>query len=113
MKNTEILIKATPKKPKSDQKITISMQGRLTMMNMENIANDLVKKIDQSSEMEIILEKVEDIDLAFLQMLFSAIRYSKKKKKELQINASLNEDFWKLMKNAGLPEDFNNINHKI
>ena len=82
--------------------LNIIFSGQLTINNVDKIFDSLKSNIKNNiKSMNILTEKVENIDLTFIQLIYSIIASSKKNGFEVSTSIIVPEDLKLLIINAG------------
>ena len=68
-----------------EKKAKLTLSGRLTIENAQMICDELQTSFENSFNPEIFLTEIEEIDLSFLQILYSLILTAYKLKKKITI----------------------------
>jgi anti-anti-sigma regulatory factor len=89
-------------KNNKENKITLNLEGQLTIQRAEEIKNNLLGSYANVSEIEVNIEKAESFDLSFLQLLYYAEEFLKRKGVTLTLEAGSNTDFSETVYKAGL-----------
>ena len=91
-------------------KVQILIEGNLSLKNAEKIKNQFLLLDQNEKILEIDIKNVSDLDLSFLQILFSLI---KNVKSEVSVTMSLTDEQKSLLDNAGLFELLDKDNSKL
>ncbi|NLT51749.1 MAG: hypothetical protein GXX85_12630 [Ignavibacteria bacterium] len=70
-----------------ETKITINLEGQLTISRAEEINKQLQTVLPEINEIHLNIENADLIDVSFLQLVYYADLYFKKNNKKLIINA--------------------------
>ena len=84
-------------KQKKD-KTQIVIEGNLGMKNIEKLKTQLETLLNKDFELEIIVKKVTDVDLSFLQLLLSINKVFKNK---MNVDMSLSQELENLVSSSG------------
>ena len=86
---------------KSAAKKELHMQGELTIQNTTEIKKSLAKHLRSSGDIVLKLADVTEMDVAFLQMLFSAHLGKENIKKTILVSEDSREVFNNILKQSG------------
>ncbi len=95
-----ILVK--PSRKKGVKAAKIHLKEELTIYTVEDIFAGLEEAFNKYDELEIVLEKVDNIDLSFLQLLVSFKSSAGNANKKVTVKASLSKDHQLLISRADL-----------
>ena len=95
-----ILVK--PSRKKGVKAAKIHLKEELTIYTVEEIFAGLEEAFNKFDELEIILEKVDNLDLSFLQLLVSLKSSAGNEDKKVSVKASLSEEHQLLISRADL-----------
>lgn len=102
--NGSIKIEFTPSRRKTQKRILISIEGNLTINNVEILYSKVNDVFENYDFVEVNLKNVTAIDLTVVQ-LFHAIRVSYySQKKYISINAEFSREDRKLLNTCGFTE---------
>jgi hypothetical protein len=107
MGNKDFKIKTLPSKNKKEKKAEIVLENELTIFTLEPLQHDLLKALDEYDEIKIKLKNIENIDLSFIQYLFSLQTFAAAKSKNLSFTAEFSDEIKSLLVNTGLLRLFN------
>lgn len=65
---------------------SLNLKGQLTVKNANTLRQELLKALDGGTEVTLLLDEVDEVDLTSLQLLCSAHRYAQEKGKTLNLN---------------------------
>lgn len=100
MKEVSIKLKSTSRKNKPVS--VVSLEGDLTISNVADARNKIVSMLEGSQDVEVKVHSVENIDLTFLQLLYSVKKTIKAGGKDINISLDLGDDLKKLLDRSGL-----------
>ncbi len=92
----------TPSKKKGEKKVKITFSNELTAFSIESFKDQFMDSVMKNNQISIYLKDVKNIDLTFIQLIFSLKLTASKLKKEVSINAILSEDTRLLFNNSDL-----------
>ena len=85
-------------KDKSSKVMNINIKGSLNLTKSNEIKNKLLPIIQKENDIKIIIDEATDIDLSFLQILYSILKIENKK---IVIAADWNQETQILIEHAG------------
>ncbi len=85
---------------KKDELI-INCSGQLTINSIEKISEKIKDQIKEVSKVSIDVKEVDNIDLTFIQLIYSIKNSGKKNGYQVAISMELPEDLKSLIINAG------------
>jgi anti-anti-sigma factor len=94
-----------------DGSAVITLSGNLTISNSEKIQHSLIEAFKLSINISIEINEIENIDLSFIQLIYSLSKESKNFGKNINITSKLNEDMRLLIENAGFSKLLNSQNN--
>ena len=94
-----------------DGSTVITLSGNLTISNSEKIQQSLIEIFKTSKNISIEINEVENIDLSFVQLIYSLSMKSKIFGKNIKITSKFNKDLRLLIENAGFSELLNSQNN--
>lgn len=92
------------KKGKKGQISSLLLKGDMTIYQAAEIKAAIVEALAKSKKLHLDLEKVEDVDLTFLQLLCSAHRTAVCTEKEIILRGNFSDSLKKMIEDSGLPE---------
>jgi anti-anti-sigma regulatory factor len=98
MKNAHIIFSPG----KNDNSIEVLINGDLTIANVPDFKERIVGQVSNKEIIEVIVDDVNAVDLAFYQFLVSMKKTFEASSKQLKVLYSLPEDIEKLFINSGL-----------
>ena len=81
--------------------LNIVFSGQLTIYNIEKIVESLKSNLKKYKFVNILTEGVENIDLSFVQLLYSIMKSGKKDGYEVNLSINIPDDLKILLNNAG------------
>lgn len=100
MKEVSIRLKSISRKNKPVS--VVSLEGDLTISNVADARNKIVSMLEGCQDVDIKVHSVENIDLTFLQLLYSIKKTLKAGEKDINISLDLGDDLKKLVDRSGL-----------
>ena len=88
------------KREKAADKDVLVLGGELTVTHISSVKNELQDVLRSSSSVQVRMENVQDLDVAFLQLLCAAHRTAADENKSLTIGGDM-EKFRALLKRSG------------
>lgn len=104
MNETDVFINQIKK---DDGSNVITLSGNLTISNSKKIQQSLIEAFKPLKNISIEINEVENIDLSFIQLIYTLSVESKNFGKNINITSKLNEDLRLLIENAGFSELIN------
>jgi len=98
MRNAKITI---TQNETDEQYASITMEGDLTLQNADQIRLELIQALKQYNYLSLNIVNIENIDLPFIQLLYSLKKTAESKNKELQIAALVPEDLQLILEHSG------------
>ncbi|MBE9546983.1 MAG: STAS domain-containing protein [Proteobacteria bacterium] len=89
-----------------EKKAKLTLSGRLTIENAQKICDELQSSFENSFNPEIFLTEIEEIDLSFLQILYSLILTAHKLEKKISVFIDDPELINKLLVAGGFESHF-------
>ena len=89
--------------------LNIVFSGQLTINNIDKIAESLKSNIKKIKSVNITTENVENIDLTFVQILYSIMKNGKNNGFEVYTSINVPDDLKLLLTNAGFSGVISNI----
>ena len=89
--------------------LSIVFSGQLTINNIDKIAESLKSNIKKIKSVDITTENVENIDLTFVQILYSIMKSGKNDGFEVLASINVPDDLKLLLTNAGFSGVISNI----
>jgi anti-anti-sigma regulatory factor len=94
-------ISVVPSGDKDSKGVTVLINGDLTLQNSEDIKQELSSIISKYIKITIKSDNIENIDISYIQLLFSIYFYQKKLSIDLDIDIKLNDELESLVKHSG------------
>ena len=86
----------------------IEVMGSLVINYIDKIHQELSNHVDLSKGLNIVVKKVENIDITFVQLLLSLQKEFNGLNLPIAISMELGDDSWSLLQNAGFKNQFIN-----
>ncbi len=86
------------KAEKKETETQLNFSGDLTLNNVEAIKKDIISLIKDATKIKVEIRKVTNIDLSFIQLLYSM---KKQFKENITFDIELPETLKSMMENAG------------
>jgi ABC-type transporter Mla MlaB component len=86
---------------KRDGGIDLVFSGQLTINNIEKITAEIKTILEKPTAINIQVKEVENMDLTFVQLIYSIINSGKKDNFKVTLSLSLSEELKSLVANAG------------
>ncbi|MFO7844478.1 MAG: STAS domain-containing protein [Bacteroidales bacterium] len=93
-------------KSKGVKKVHILLDNELTIYSIEEMKDKIIKAFKENEEIEFTLKKVSNMDLSFIQFLFSLNQSAKKLHKKVVFNTDFNENVQSLFENSDIHKIF-------
>ena len=84
------------------KEVKVFITGDVSVMNIEPVYENIKEAFEKADIVNIIGDKIENIDLSVVQLLIAAKLQAKSEKKELKLNLSLPKDVEALITRTGL-----------
>ncbi len=84
----------------------IKLNGRLNIGNAQNIYTQIQTAPDGSESLMIYLSEIKEMDLAFIQILYSLLGAANKKGKKMLVFIDVPETIWNPIAEAGFENHF-------
>ena len=94
-------ISVVPSGDKDSKGVTVLLNGDLTLQNSEDIKQELSSIVGKYLKITIKSDNIENIDLSYIQLLFSIYFYQKKLSINVDIDMKLNDELESLVKHSG------------
>ncbi len=91
---------------KGVKKVNILLDKELTIFSIEEIKEKIIKAFTEHQEIDFTIKNVINMDLSFVQFLFSLSKSAKKMKKKIAFTTDLNEDIHSLFNNSDINRIF-------
>jgi len=95
-----------PSKKKGESKVNITFRNELTIFSIEDIKDKVVNAVTTNDQIDFVLKDVKNMDLSFIQLIYSIKLTAKKYNKKVSFNISLSDDLMNLFINSGLGKLF-------
>jgi len=93
----------------NDNAAKIIIEGDITLLNGEDIKNQVVEVLDKYHEIEIMIKNVENIDMFGIQLVYSIRKFALETGKMIKFDIKLTDAQQTLVNSAGFG-DLVNIN---
>jgi len=90
------------KKKAKGKSVDVIFKEELTIYSIEKIKEDFSKAFTKYNNIKITLKDVTNIDLSFLQFMYSIQKSAKKNNKTLSFDIKISEEIQLLINNSGL-----------
>ena len=90
-----------------DDAVRVRMSGDLTIDNIPDFMDRILTQLNDKKITELIVDDVDEIDLAFYQFLLSISKTCKKQGLPFSMNVSLSDDQMDLFVKSGFDFKFN------
>ncbi|MGQ1945612.1 STAS domain-containing protein [Geofilum sp. OHC36d9] len=81
--------------------VNLVFSGQLTINNIEKIASEIKTILEKPTAVNIQVKEVENLDLTFVQLIYSIKNSGKKNNFKVTLSVSLSEELNSLVANAG------------
>lgn len=108
MKKTNITPKTRTKK--STKKATVLHEGDLTINNTQKIKKEMLSVMNKFKNINIIVKNVDDLDLSYIQLLYSFYKTALDKRKTVALDMELPDDIKMIVRNSGFDSVFDEMN---
>ncbi len=88
---------------------TLRFSGDLSIAQATQFQQQLLKFAAKATHIDIKIDNVENMDLSFLQLLFSWAKSMKKSEKKLNFEFMLNEEFSRIFDESGFRQVFEQL----
>jgi anti-anti-sigma regulatory factor len=88
------------------QYLSVALGGVLTIDNAAQVQQQLLEHLDAIQGVRLLIDEVDEMDLAFYQLLISLQQTLLKQKKELDATILLDEEKEELFRRAGFEFNF-------
>lgn len=93
-------------KTKGVKKVNILLDNELTIYSIEEMKDKIIKTFNDNQEIDFTIKKVSNMDLSFVQFLFSLNQSAKKMNKKVTFHTDLNDDIHSLFENSDINKIF-------
>ncbi len=94
------LLKLGNKASNGEQFITV--EGNLTIATCSDLRRDLLQALESNSSIRVIAQNIEDVDLAGIQVLLSAVKMGKRLGRVVSIQPSFSQETNRIFGCTGL-----------
>ena len=102
MKQNNGNITMIPSKGKESNGVTINMENELTIFSIESLKDHIIEAVKKYNNIHVNMKNVKNMDLTFIQLLYSMKNYALSQNKKFIINAELSGDMKTLFNNSDL-----------
>ena len=88
----------------SNENGTILMQGDLTISNIEGVKEQVLTAMNDFTNITVKLNDVENMDLSFVQLLYSISKTAKSRNSKIQFDINLSETIQTLLNHSGFKD---------
>ncbi len=99
-KNQNMQIIASKKK--GSKSVTIHLENELTIFSIEGMKDQIIDTVNKFEDIKIELKNVNNMDLTFVQLLYSIKITAEEQDKKVTFNADISEDIKTLFENSDL-----------
>jgi anti-anti-sigma regulatory factor len=93
-------------KTKGVKKVNILLDNELTIYSIEEMKDKIIRTFNDNQEIDFTLKKVSNMDLSFVQFLFSLNKSAKKMNKKVVFHTDFNDDIQSLFENTDINKIF-------
>ncbi|GEM_PF-6727660 len=79
----------------------LSLQGDLTIQNLEEVKNQVVEAVKHCERMEVVVRNVEGLDLACIQLFFSMRETFARSNRKINFDIDLPDEIKSIVEHAG------------
>lgn len=101
MKTNSKHVKINPIGKKADKKARMTIEKELTIYTVLEIKEQFMLALKEFNELSVHIQKVENIDLSFIQLIESLRKTAEEYDKKINISAELTDETHNLVENAG------------
>ncbi len=102
MKRKEKNIQIKPSKKKGENLVNIVLENELTIFSVESMKDMIIEAVMKYDQIGFALKNVNNIDLTFIQLLYSIKKSAKKLNKKVSFDIELSDDMKSLLNNSDL-----------
>jgi len=102
MKRKEKIIQIRPSQKKGESTASIIFEKELTLFSFEGIIDKIIDTVVKYDHIEFEFKAVNNIDLAFIQLIYSIKETAKAQNKKITFNMELLDDIKLLINNSDL-----------
>ncbi|OFX23556.1 MAG: hypothetical protein A2041_15025 [Bacteroidetes bacterium GWA2_31_9b] len=107
MSNKNFIIKINPSKSKKDNKVEIILENELTIYSIESMQDQILNTLEKHKSISINIQNVSNIDLSFIQFLYSLKITANEQSKQVELFANLTKEIQVLFSSSGISNFFN------
>jgi MFS superfamily sulfate permease-like transporter len=102
MKRKEENIQIKPSKKKGENLVNIILENELTIFSIEIMKDKIIEAVMKYDQIGFELKNVNNIDLTYIQLLYSIKKTAEKLNKKVSFNVELSDDIKSLLNNSDL-----------
>ena len=102
MKKKEKIIQIKPSKKKGESSVSIILEKELTILSLEGAKDKIIDAVAKYDNIEFVLKAINNMDLAFVQLIYSIKETAKVQNKKITFNMELTDDIKLLFNNSDL-----------
>ena len=102
MKKKDENIQVIPSKKKGSDELTIKLENELTIFSVENMKDKIFDAVKKYNNIKFELKNINNMDLTFVQLLYSVRKTAQELNKKVSFTAELSEDIKSLFDNTDL-----------
>jgi anti-anti-sigma regulatory factor len=102
-------IQVKPSNKKNENKVIIDLSDELTIYTIESIKDVIINNVKKYENIEINASNIKNMDLTFLQLIYSIQCTCKDKGKTLILNVNINDENKILLNNTDTSRILKNI----
>ncbi|MEE4197898.1 MAG: STAS domain-containing protein [Bacteroidales bacterium] len=93
-------------KSKGVKKVNILLDHDLTIYTIEEIKDKIIQTFNANQEIDFTLKNVNNLDLSFIQFLYSLSQSAKARGKRIVFTAEFNDEIQALLENSDIRKIF-------
>jgi len=102
MKKKNQNIQIIPSRKKGSKAVTINLENELTIFSVEGMKDKIFEAVKKYNDIKFELQNINNMDLTFVQMLYSVRKTAQEKNKKVSFNTELSDDIMSLFNNSDL-----------
>ncbi len=102
MKTKDINIQIKPSKKKGESKVSIILENELTIFSIESMKDKIIESVMKYDQIEFALKNVNNIDITFIQLLYSIKKTAEELNKKVSFDVELSDDIKSLLNHSDL-----------
>lgn len=102
MKTKEKNIQVKPSKKKGESMANIVLENELTIFSIESMKDKIIETVMKYDHVEFALKNVNNVDMTFIQLLYSVKKTAESLNKKVSFNVDLSDDIKSLLNNSDL-----------